>query len=82
METAACGGTHRLFGLNWVYHLHLLHGGQTTGVWKDLADKADKYQKLARQYQNPNGSFSTDFFKGPGNASNLPTAHEHHRPYL
>ena len=48
---------------------YLRKGGQTTGVWKDIADKEVKYQQLAKQWQNPDGSFSTDFFRGPGNAS-------------
>jgi hypothetical protein len=66
---AACGGTHRLFGLTWVYHLHLRKGGKTTGVWKDVAGHTAKYQKLARKLQNSDGSFSTNFFAGRGNAS-------------
>ncbi len=61
IETAACGGTHRLFGLDWVYYLHLQKGGSNVGVWKDVADRTAKYQKLARELQNPDGSFSTDF---------------------
>src|SRR5262249_30222521 len=36
-QEAACGGTHRLFGLTWSYHMHLARGGKTVGVWKDLA---------------------------------------------
>jgi hypothetical protein len=71
VEEAACGGTHRLFGLSWVYHLHLRKGGQTTGVWKDLAAHVEKYQKTARQLQNPDGSFSTSFFRGPGRATDM-----------
>ena len=66
-STASCGGTHRLFGLSWVYHLHLQRGGKTEGVWKEIADNRDKYKKLAREYQNPDGAFSTDFFIGRGN---------------
>jgi hypothetical protein len=71
VEQAACGGTHRLFGLNWAYNLHLRKGGKTEGVWKDLVDEQVKYQRLARQYQNPDGSFSTDFFRGPGNMQDM-----------
>jgi hypothetical protein len=66
MRTAACGGTHRLFDLSWVYHLHLKRGGKVEGVWKEVADNAARYQALARKYQHPDGSFSTDFFNGPG----------------
>jgi hypothetical protein len=68
IDGAACGGTHRLFGLTWAYHLHLRHGGQTVGVWKDVADKTARYQRLAHTLQNPDGSFSTKYLSGPGNA--------------
>lgn len=71
IETAACGGTHRLFGLRWVHNIHLWRGGKTEGVWKELDDQQRKYQELARKYQNPDGSFSTDFFSGPGNAQDM-----------
>src|SRR5438105_448502 len=43
IDNAACGGTHRLFGLTWVYHLHRANGGQKVGVWRDVADKIDEY---------------------------------------
>jgi hypothetical protein len=71
VETTACGGTHRLFGLAWVYHLHLRNGGQSVGVWKDIADKTNQYKQLARKLQNPDGSFSTNFFQGPGHISDM-----------
>jgi hypothetical protein len=71
IESAACGGTHRLFGLSWAYHLHLRRGGKTEGVWKDVADKAARYQALARKFQNPDGSFSTNYLSGPGNARDI-----------
>jgi len=67
VEQAACGGTHRLFGLHWVYRLHLRNGGQEVGVWKEVAAKMTKYQNLARELQNPDGSFSTDSFRGSAN---------------
>jgi hypothetical protein len=69
IDEAACGGTHRLFGLSWVYQIHRAKGGQKDGVWKDVADKAATYQKLARKLQNSDGSLSTDFFKGPGDSA-------------
>ncbi|MFN4260300.1 MAG: hypothetical protein ACK4RK_13470 [Gemmataceae bacterium] len=73
IESAACGGTHRLFGLCWAYHLHLQNGGQTEGVWKEVADKMAKYRDIAKKYQNADGSFSTNFFRGPGNATSKET---------
>jgi hypothetical protein len=70
MDNAACGGTHRLFDLAWVYYLHLNKGGKTEGVWKEIVDKTRHHHQLAKKYRNPDGSFSTDFFKGPENVSN------------
>jgi hypothetical protein len=67
IECRACGGTHRLFGLTWVYHRHLEHGGKKVGVWKDVEAKIAEFKNLARTYQNRDGSFSTNFFRGPGN---------------
>jgi hypothetical protein len=67
VDDAACGGTHRLFGLSWVYHLHLAKGGKTAGVWQEIADKTKLFRDFARKYQNADGSFSTNFFRAPGN---------------
>jgi hypothetical protein len=66
-EQAACGGTHRLSGLNFVYRLHKKKGGMTEGIWKEIVEKTAKYRDLAKKYQNEDGSFSTDFFDGPAN---------------
>ncbi len=69
VEQAACGGTHRLFGLSWAYHLHLINGGETVGVWKEVAEKTAKYRDLAKKYQNPDGTLSTNHFRGPGTSA-------------
>jgi hypothetical protein len=66
VEKAACGGTHRLFGLSWTYHLHLKKGGKTEGVWKDVAEKTARYAAKAKEYQNADGSLSTESFEGRG----------------
>jgi hypothetical protein len=71
LDQAACGGTHRLFGLAWVYHLHLQRGGKAEGVWKEVAERLEQYKKKARELQNADGSFSTNFFRGRGNAPDL-----------
>lgn len=71
LTAAACGGTHRLFGLAWVYHLHLRKGGKTEGVWKDVASKLANAKMQAKQLQNRDGSFSTNFFGGPGNEQDM-----------
>jgi hypothetical protein len=71
IEEAACGGTHRLFGLTWAYHLHLQKGGKKTGVWQEVADKIDHYKKQARKFQNPDGAFSTGYVSQPGNVQDV-----------
>jgi hypothetical protein len=68
---AACGGTHRLFGLTWAYFTHLRRGGKKEGVWKDVEAHLNKYAEVARTTQNPDGMFSTDYFGGPGNARSV-----------
>jgi len=72
INEAACGGTHRLFGLTWAYHLHLKNGGKKTGVWEDVHNKIETYKEQARKGRNPDGSFSTDYFKSN---ANLPDPH-------
>jgi hypothetical protein len=69
---AACGGTHRLFGLAWAYHLHLRRGGKTEGVWKKVADRLDEYKALTKKLRNPDGSFSARFYEGREDGSHPP----------
>jgi hypothetical protein len=71
MDGAACGGTHRLFGLTWAYHLHLRSGGAREGVWKDVAERLGQCRQTARRYQNRDGSFSTRYLAGPGDARDV-----------
>jgi hypothetical protein len=63
LDCPVCGGTHRLFGLTWAYHLHRQHGGKKEGVWLDVEKKLDEFKALARKYQNKDGSFSTNYFR-------------------
>jgi hypothetical protein len=65
-DSPVCGGTHRLFGITWVYHLHRKQGGKKEGVWKEAADTIADYIARARRYQNRDGFFSTSYLKEPG----------------
>lgn len=72
VENAACGGTHRLFGMTWCYFIHLRSGGDVSqGVWKEVKEKLDRYVEIAKQNQNPDGSFSSAYFKEPGQTADL-----------
>lgn len=66
----ACGGTHLLFGLTWAYHKHRATGGKVEGIWKEVQDYLNLHRDLARKYQNPDGSFSSNYFRGPGATTN------------
>jgi hypothetical protein len=66
IKDAACGGTHRLYGLSWAYHLHQQKGGQTTGVWRTVANRLDEYKAKAKKFQNADGSFSSDYVSSEG----------------
>ena len=41
-------------------------GGKNEGVWKAVENKIQKYKQLAQDLQNKDGSFSTEYFQGPG----------------
>lgn len=62
---AACGGTHRLMGLSYAVHERQKRGEPLDGQF----ERADIYLRDFYRYtfglQNPDGSFSTDWFKGP-----------------
>ncbi|MFO0847623.1 MAG: hypothetical protein U0871_03545 [Gemmataceae bacterium] len=66
VETAACGGTHRLFGLSWAYRLHVGRGGREAGVWADVPKAVARYRDRARELQNADGTLSTAYFRGWG----------------
>jgi hypothetical protein len=67
---AACGGTHRLFGLTWARYLHLMDKRhKDEGIWREIYDHTMKYRDLAKQFRNSDGSLSTSFFRGKGNSA-------------
>lgn len=64
---AACGGTHRLTGLSYAVKKRKQRGEPIEGQWL----RADKFIQDFHAYtfglQNPDGSCSTEWFKGRGN---------------
>lgn len=71
IHSAACGGTHRLFGLAWVYHLHKKEGGKDEGLWEEVRQHQIKYQDMAKANQNADGSFSAKYLDQGGWIQNL-----------
>ena len=77
METTApvvgapCGGNHRLFALTRARDKYLESGGQLRGVWYLADQKIKQHIEIARSLQNSDGSFSNEFYKGPGHTTDV-----------
>jgi len=67
MDVAACGGTHRLFGLAWAYHRHMAHcqkaNKKPTEIWNRTKEFLEKYKDLSRKWQSSDGDFSTAHYR-------------------
>lgn len=72
MDTAACGGTHRLFGLTWCLYMRQREGKPLTPVYQRIIETTNKHRDLAKKHQNGDGALSTSFFRGAGNAPDKP----------
>lgn len=68
IENIACGGTHRMVGITEAYNRRQAEGAPITGVWKEAEDLILECKAGCQQYQNPDGSLSSSFFRRPGRA--------------
>lgn len=68
---AACGGTHRLSGLTLAYKNHERRVGKVDGQYLKAKQFVTRYQQYAYRLQNRDGSFSTEWFRGPGNEQSI-----------
>ncbi|MDX1969160.1 MAG: hypothetical protein SFV23_18430 [Planctomycetaceae bacterium] len=64
--TRPCGGNHNLFALSRARDKYLKTGRPLRGVWMEADQKIKQYIEIARSMQNSDGSFSANFYKGPG----------------
>lgn len=69
--SGACGGTHRLIGLSMALNRHTAQGGEMTPQWVAADERIQEAITKAQQYQNPNGSLSSNYFLRPGNSPDL-----------
>lgn len=65
-DSAACGGTHGLFGLTYARNKYKEQFRQLRGIWLEADQHIKRFMSTARSYQNSDGTFSTQFFKGHG----------------
>lgn len=68
---AACGGTHRLFGISMAYKNRLKRGEPLDGEYLRAKKYIADYHRYTRTLQNPDGSFSTEWFNRRGNRADL-----------
>jgi len=68
---AACGGTHRLSGLTLTYKTREKRGEPVDGQYLQAKQFVARYQQYAYRQQNRDGSFSTEWFRGPGNEDDI-----------
>ena len=59
---AACGGTHRLMGLSYAVRKREQRGEPITGIYLEAKKYIEQYHKYTFSLQNPDGSFSTQWF--------------------
>ena len=71
LAMSACGGSHRLIGMTMAIDAHQERGGEIEGPWKDAEQKISGAIETARQFQQPDGSFSTNYFARPGTSADL-----------
>jgi hypothetical protein len=68
---AACGGTHRLFGITYAYKMREKDGQPVDGEFLRARQYITSYQKYAWSLQNPDGSFSTEWFARRGDRPDI-----------
>ena len=68
---AACGGTHGLFALSLARNSYLSTGRPLRGIWLEADQKIKRFIAKSKSLQNPDGTFSTEYFKGPGESSDF-----------
>jgi hypothetical protein len=69
---AACGGTHRLTGFSYAVRKRQQRGEVMEGQWLRAKKFLEAYHQYTFRLQNPDGSFSTEWFTG--RADNGPPA--------
>jgi hypothetical protein len=61
---AACGGTHRMTGFSYAVNRRQQRNEPFTGQWLRAKKFVEDFHEYTFRLQNPDGSFSTDWFAG------------------
>ncbi|MDZ4851331.1 MAG: hypothetical protein SGI77_18735 [Pirellulaceae bacterium] len=68
---SACGGTHRLMGLTFAVRQRQTEGRPVNGQFARAERFVNEFVNYAWRLQNPDGSFSTNWFESRGNDSKM-----------
>ena len=72
--SSACGGAHRLTAISTALNKRKSEGAPVTGVWSDAQDLVDVAIEQSFEYQNADGSFSSNYFEREGWSLDVSTA--------
>ena len=64
---ATCGGTHRMMGFSYAVRKRERRGQPVNGQWRRAQKFVQDYHTYTFRLQNPDGSFSTNYFRGRAN---------------
>ncbi len=65
LASSPCGGSHRMSGIAMALNRRLADGGELTGGWQKADDKVQECIRKAREHQQPDGTFSTNYWIRP-----------------
>jgi hypothetical protein len=74
VNDSPCGGSHRMVGLVMALNKCKAQGGKIEGVWKKLDDRVAELVARAKEYQNADGSLSSEFFVRPSKSADIAKA--------
>jgi hypothetical protein len=74
VNASPCGGSHRMVGVTMALNKCKAQGGRIEGVWQRAHDRVLDLVATAEEYQNADGSLSSNFFARPGKSVDLAAA--------
>ena len=71
LSESACGGSHRMYAIASALQKYVAGGGQLTGGWLKADERVKDTIKRARDFQQPDGGYSTQFFERSATSSEI-----------
>jgi hypothetical protein len=71
ISRAACGGNHGLFAVACARNAYLQAGHSLRGAWLEGHMWLTQYVELAKRWQNPDGSFSAEWYRTPAHTGDV-----------